>query len=216
MPFNHSCFISYRHALYSQGRAYTEQIVEALAGELEMMVSQRVFRDTDRLRGAEFYNETLATALCESVCMILLYWPTYFSRDHTFCTREYKAMERLEQSRLQLLPDPLERSHGLIIPIALRDFQSLPAEIRTKRFCYDFEPYTLRGDMRRNPEFRSKIREIGQYISRRCRAFENLGAIEDICNQCREFALPHESEVLQWLNQLIPTLFPFPNRGGSR
>lgn len=216
MPFRYSCFISYRHARYRQARTYTEYIVEALQGELEMRVSQEVFRDTERLRGGEFYNESLATALCQSVCMIVLYWPTYFSPDHTFCSREYKAMEQLERERKKMLNDSQERSKGLIIPVALLDFESIPKEIRAKRLCYDFEPYTLRGDMRRNRDFKSKIREMGDYISARCRIYNTLPEPPDVCEGCSEFTLPSEADILPWLGQVVHPGVPFPNRESNR
>jgi hypothetical protein len=216
MPFEYSCFISYRHPKYKQARSYTEQIVEVLKGELEMRVTQEVFQDTERLRGGAFYNEGLASALCRSVCMITLYWPTYFSRDHTFCSREYKAMERLEQHRLQLLQDVTERLKGLIIVIALLDFNSIPSEIRDRRQCYDFEPYTLRGDMRQNPEFRAKIREIGNYIAERCQVLESLAREHDVCSSCDSFMLPNDAEILPWLIQVRHQGAPYPNREADR
>jgi hypothetical protein len=212
MPFRYSCFISYRHARYKQARTYTQQIVEALQGELEMRTSQEVFRDIERLRGGEFYNETLATALCQSMCMLMLYWPTYFSPDHTFCSREYKAMEKLEGERRKLLNDPREQGKGLIITIALLDFHSIPQEIRGSRQCYDFEPYTLRGDMRRIPEFKSKIREIGDYIAERCKAYSAIPEPPDICEGCHTFSLPTEADVLPWLSEVVHPGVPFPNR----
>lgn len=212
MPFNYSAFISYRHPKYKQGRCYTEQIVEALKGELEFKITQEVFRDTERLRGAEFYNEALASALCRSVCMITLYWPTYFSTDHTFCSREYKAMEALEQQRLRLLDDPNERKNGLIIVLAIRDFDSIPKEIRDKRLCYDFESYTLKHGMERNPNFKAEIKKIAEYIAARCRVFEAVPEPPDVCGKCNSFKFPHDSEILPWLTRVVHPGVPFPTR----
>ena len=60
--------------------------------------------------------------------MVMIYTPTYFSRDHVYCSREYAAMTQLERKRLSGLS---ERSHSLIIPVILRDFGRLPDEIKT-------------------------------------------------------------------------------------
>lgn len=203
MPY--SCFISYRHTKEYKGRAYTERIVEDLKAELELRVTQEVFRDTDRLRGAEFYNEALALNLCRSICMVVLYWPTYFSEDHLFCAREFKAMEALEQQRQQILTDPEERTKGLIIILALRDFHQIPTSIRATRLCKDFEGYTMRANMREDPDFQRDVAEISRYIADRCRAFMNVAAETFV--ECSRFRLPPEGEVLPWLRHMVqPTL----------
>jgi len=213
MPFEYSCFISYRHAKYKQARSYTDQIVEALKGELELRVNQEVFRDVERLRGGEFYNEALASYLCKSMCMIMLYWPTYFSIGHTFCSREFKAMEKLEKERLAHLSKLNIKTKGLIIVLAILDVESIPPEIRSSRLCYDFEPYTLRGSMFRNPEFKTKIREISEYISQLYRMFGNVPEASDIFNNCNDFTLPPESEILPWLRKVARPVSIFPTRG---
>lgn len=213
MPFEYSCFISYRHARYKQARGYIEDIVEAIKGELDLRVAPEVFRDIERLRGGEFYNEALAEYLCKSMCMITLYSPIYFSADHTFCSREFKAMENLERERLSYLPASDAKTKGLIIVIALLDFKSIPAEIRSSRACYNFEPYTLRGSMSRNPEFKAKIREIGQYIFDLYRLFGKALETSDICNDCLDFTLPTDSEILPWLSQIVHPGLSFPTRG---
>lgn len=214
MLFEYSCFISYRHAKYKQARSYTDQIVDALKGELDMRVNQEVFRDEERLRGGEFYNEALATNLCKSLCMIMVYWPTYFSVGNTFCAREYKAMEKLERERLSYLSKLNVRpTKGLIIVLAIRDHESIPAEIRSSRHCYNFEPYTLKGNMFRNQEFKSRIWEISKYIRELYRLFEDAPGAADALKKCDKFTLPSEAEIMPWLSQVVHPGSIFPTRG---
>ena len=212
MPFEHCCFISYRHTLFPRGRTLTEQITEDLSAELEIRVAEGVFRDKDRLKGAEFYNEALASAICRSVCMVVLYWPTYFHPAHLFCAREFKAMEKLEEERLQLLA-PEERLKGLIVILALRGFDQIPAEIKDRRICKDFESYTLKPNFRRDLRFREDILDIGRYIAGRCRAFDSLPP--DAVAGCASFRLPSEADVLPWVRRVTPPALPFTNRGIS-
>jgi hypothetical protein len=209
MAFKHSCFISYRHTKEYKGRRFTERIVEDLKAELDFRVAQGVFRDIERLKGAEFYNEALATALCQSVCMVVLYWPTYFDHEHLFCAREFKAMEELEEKRLGLLP-PEERANSLIIIVALRGFDQIPAEIRAKRLCKDFERFTLKPNMRQDPSFQLTMLEIGSYIADRCRAV--LGAAGISFATCDSFRLPTEDQVRPWVARFAGGTLPFANR----
>jgi hypothetical protein len=215
MPFSNACFISYRHTDIPTNRAIIQQTVDALKAELDGRVPLPVFLDVDRLQGGMFYNEALATSLCSSVCMVMLYWPTYFSTEHTFCSREYKAMERLEAHRLSLLPDPLQRQKGLIVTIAFRDFDQIPAEIKQNRLVVNFEAHSLRRNMARKQEFINDIYKIGNYISERCRAFGNVPP-PDPCVDCSQCRLPAEQEILPWLRQVLRPGAPYPTREAGR
>jgi hypothetical protein len=214
MPFKYSCFISYRHTTEYKGRAYTERIVEDLKAELEFRVAHEVYRDTERLKGAEFYPETLGTALCKSICMVVLYWPTYFSQEHTFCAREFKAMEELEKKRLKLLESEAERKNGLIIIIALRDFKRIPAEIRERRLCKDFEAYTLKFNMRKDADFQKDVIEISKYIADRVSIFQALTS--DPFSECEEFRLPNATEILPWIQEVSRPPALLPSRGQTQ
>ena len=55
----------------------------------------QIYRDVRRLQGGDFYNRELARSLYESVCMIMIYTPTYFSAEQLYCTREFAAMATL-------------------------------------------------------------------------------------------------------------------------
>jgi hypothetical protein len=208
MPFKHSCFISYRHTKEYKGRRYTERIVEDLKAELELRVKEEVYRDVERLRGAEFYNEALASALCQSVCMVVLYWPTYFDLEHLFCAREFRAMEELERRRLALVP-AAEQLNGLILILALRGFDQIPAEIKGRRLCKNFEDFTLKPNMRRDPAFQAAVLEIGRYIADRCGVFQDAGVP---ATGCDSFRLPSEEQVRPWVKRFGSGAPPFANR----
>jgi hypothetical protein len=215
MPFVNSCFISYRHTDIEQKRKIIKQTVDALKAELDGRVPLPVFLDVDRLSGGTFYNEALACALCNSVCMVVLYWPTYFSTEHTFCSREYRAMLRLEAERLSRLPSALERQKGLIVIIAFRDFNQIPAEISRDRLICNFEAHSLRRNMAQKQEFINDIYKIGTYITERCRAFAAIPP-PDPCLDCTDCKLPADQEIALWLQQLLHAGDPYPTREGDR
>ena len=83
MPIKYACFISYRHGQRKLAERIINDLTEALASELEAWLEEEMYVDRERLKGGDFYNEALAKALCESVCMIMIFTPTYFSADHT-------------------------------------------------------------------------------------------------------------------------------------
>ena len=159
MPFAYSCFISYRHGQRELLRRILEDLYEALSGELEFWLDEEVYLDRNRLKGGDFYNEALARALCQSVCMIMFFTPRYFDRQNTYCAREYKAMEKLEETRLKAADSPLAKHHGLIIPIIIRGSHCLPEEIKKRRQCYNFDDFVLSDKtMSEHPKYAEKIR----------------------------------------------------------
>jgi len=211
MPLRYSCFISYRHG---QGQIdIVKELVESLKTELSLWLELEelgVFLDEGRLKGGEFFNEKLARALCESVCLIVVFTPTYFSEWSTFCAREYKAMERLEKKRLPYLSKH-RNEKGLIIPIVYRGDKDLPDSIRKKRQYYTVESFHISGRGNSdNPEYAKIIKEIGEYIRERC---DDLRVVEDIiCEPCDTFDFPEEDEISDWLKTMLPPKPSFPGR----
>jgi hypothetical protein len=211
VPFKYPCFISYRHRNGSTGRGFTESIIEELRDELELHIDSKPYIDSERMKGAEFYNETLATELCHSVCMVVLFSPNYISQEHTFCAREYIAMEQLEARRLQLLEEASERRNSLIVCLALRGFELIPPEIKGGRRCIDLEAQLRRSNMRSGAGFQRAIKETAIYIRDRWRAF--LEVEQDPCAECEGFHLPSEQQVMPWIRRTARPSVPFPYRG---
>ena len=215
MPFKYSCFISYRHGQGKLAERIINDLYEALTSEVELLFNKEVYVDRNRLRGGDFYNEKLATALCESVCMIIVFTPAYFDKEHPFCAREYKAMEKLEEERLKVLGDLADKKCGFIIPIVFRGEDCLPKEIKERRYYYRFDDFLLSNvRMSRHPTYARTIKEIAKAIFDHYRMLAALP--QDPCGSCEQFSLPTETEIQQWLEGVQSSTAPFPGRGGGR
>jgi hypothetical protein len=212
MPFEYACFVSYRHHQQSQiAERFILDLAAALRNELALMMEEDVFVDTERMRGGTFFNPALANALCKSVCMVVIYTPTYFSWNNMYCAREYRAMERLEEVRLTRLTGQQGREAGLIIPVILRGLDSLPDNIRARRHFYTFERFCLSTrELARNRQFEERVREIATVIHARRRALAPWA--DEITCDCQSFTFPTEDEVRPWLQGMIPSLSAFPFR----
>ena len=191
MPsFKYACFISYRHGQQEVKERFVKEFHKTLSGELGLLRKETVCVDWDRLRGGDFYNASLARAVCESACFIAIYHPTYFDLEHTYCAREYRAMCQLESNRLQLLPTE-DRDHGLIVPVILRGEDSIPTEIAAKRHFEDFSSFMLLDvELSRHPNYAQKIRQIAGYIDARCKSFLKAGVDFD-CATLKSIAAEH-------------------------
>lgn len=213
MPFEHACFISYRHHEQSElAERFITDLCSALRNELAVMIEEDLFLDRERIRGGTFFNPFLARALCRSVCMLVIYTPTYFSRMQLYCAREYRAMEDLEQRRLRRLQRAASRECGLIIPVILRGAASLPKSLSSNRQYYNFERFSLTSrELTRNRQFEQLVREIAEVIQARKQMFEALG--DDVTSDCDDFNFPSEDDVRPWVESVLAPTSPFPFRG---
>lgn len=214
--FEYACFISYSHANQNLVLGFMAQFKAALAASLEPLIDLPVFFDQDRLQGGYLYNEALASALCQSACMVAVYSPVYERRP--YCGREFEAMVRLETQRLALAGVAgvagVGRGRGLIIPVVLRGFEDLPPRIKDERHAVDFSQFTLADkQISRNREFVAKVDLIAHQIYGHCKA---LAPVEDAaCIDCNTFRLPDEMELTPWRPAAVPApAWPpqFPNR----
>ena len=214
MSFKYSCFISYRHGQRATAEVLVDNLYKVLAGEISLWLNEDVFLDRDRLRGGDFYNEALSRALCQSVCMIVLFTPIYFDTEFTYCAREYLAMEQLERYRLSLLGNLSVQEHGLILPVVCRGRELLPDFIRKQRNFFDFEKYYLGSTtLPSKGKYLNDIQEIARYVRAR---YEELTSLpDDPTSNCAAFSLPDEGEVKRWIDSVRGARTwqaPFPGR----
>jgi hypothetical protein len=214
MSFKYACFISYRHGQRATAEILIDNLYKILAGEISLWLNEDVYLDRERLRGGDFYNESLTRALCQSVCMVVLYTPIYFDTEFTYCAREYMAMEALERNRLKLLGNLSVQEHGLIIPVVCRGRNLLPDVIKTRRNFFDFEQYYLGGTtLPHRGKCLTDVQEIARYIRAR---YEELTSLPvDITGDCGSFQLPGDAEVRRWVQSfrgLRSLGAPFPGR----
>jgi hypothetical protein len=194
----HSCFISYRHGRGVYATRALDDFLEALESRLEQYLDGKIYIDKAGLRAGVIYPSALAKALCESACLVVIYWPTYFSEQHTYCTREFMAMEALETQRTSI-KGMKEKNLGLIIPIVFTGASMLPGKISESRYYQDFTGYRLGGPkLYEHPQFEDKIIAIAEYITE---CYDILDSSpEDICGNCGAFELPTPEEALVWLD----------------
>ena len=178
---------------------------------LEKYLDEEVYVDSERLKPGYEYNEELAQAICESVCMIVVYSPRY--ERHEYCLREFTAMERIEEKRRALLG---EKGHGrrFIIPIVFGgNLNRLPARIKGSQHCSDFSRFTLAStDISRNPDFVTEIEKICEVIYELYQAFDFRGQMLDATIDCTAFPLPAPNELAPWRAAVQAQRQPFPGR----
>src|SRR5262245_39103047 len=114
--FQYGGYVSYRRDQAIVQR-FVKDLAQGLSYELAPLLDLAVFVDETQL-GAAADENTIANAMCRSVCMIVVFTPTYFSESHPYCAREFRAMQQIETKRMSHL-DRKKDGRGLIIPVVL-------------------------------------------------------------------------------------------------
>lgn len=185
MAIRHGCFISYAHGHHAYMSRFKSDLIEALACYLEPHFDNEdeLFVDSAQLGGGDDLDQRIAQALCESVCMIVIYTPRYEA--HAYTRREYAAMQRIEAERSAWYRLP---SH-LIIPIIMtRHPAGLPSQITRPGMYVDFSRYTLASNsFKSNPEF---LPEIEKIVLRIAEHYHCLKRYMPPRHDCSKFVLP--------------------------
>jgi hypothetical protein len=203
MSFAHACFISYVRPRHDLNTGFIGQLSAALKAELEPWMDEDVYIDEEGVGPGDEHNERLARAICESVCMIVVWSPKY--ERHDYCLREFQAMTRLQGERRKLLGQAAH-GHNFIIPVILRGRVYLPDYIKEYVDYCDFSSFTLaETDISRNPGYIKEIRRIAERIYERYRLFRDANL--DVCTNCGNERLPQASGVVSWTQPP-----PFVNR----
>ncbi len=211
MSVKYSCFISYCHGKRELVSEFIPQLKKTLEAHLEPYLEEEeleVFCDTEDINPGNLYEETIAQAICNSLCMIVVYSPKY--ELHQFCLREFRAMEILEKKRLKRLGKNVPKDSGMIIPLIWRgDIGNLPPRISNIRQHCDFTRITCARNLR-NQQALKKIDDIALYIYNLYKFFDKCGW--DPFEKCPSFRLPDVNEVPPLRDSNKPHSAPFPGR----
>ncbi|MCK6583971.1 MAG: toll/interleukin-1 receptor domain-containing protein [Anaerolineales bacterium] len=100
--FKWACFVSYRHGQGDLLKNFINELTKALENRLGLLgMGLKVFVDRERLNPSYSVTPGLAEAICQSVCMIVVYNNGYFDKNNPFCAKEFCAMVELEKKRLR-------------------------------------------------------------------------------------------------------------------
>lgn len=179
----YGCFISYVHAdgaFYPKFMASLEVVVRAVA-EI-FFPDNAIWIDRKRLTPGDSLETSIAHALCQSACVLVVYVPRYTASE--WCLRELATALAIEQERRAILGDNLEADRGLVIPLVLRKLEpeGLPAEIQSRVWA-DFSKLSLHEpDLTQSREYVDQIEGLVRHIYRVYKLMQT--AEEDGLNFC--------------------------------
>ncbi len=206
----HAWFVSYRHPARagSLQEKLINHTVNAIKDHIEVYTQNYdVYFDKDRLIPGYQYDDRLASAICQSACMAVLYFPSYL--ESPYCLKEIDTMLALEKRRNDLLGDKL-RGSRLFIPVILRgEYSELP-ELVTKNCQY--LDYTKQST---NPSFNigddldmgDKLFKIAEYIANLCKIMRSIE--EQLFSHCDTFGF---SDVTPGIQPSPVSPQPFPGQ----
>lgn len=143
---------------------FVEEFKQALSSSIEPYMDIEPFIDYEQLGPGYRYNDALAQAICESICMVSIVVPKYFKRG--YCIQELVTMEKIQKIRTNKIGQHALENRGLIIPIVLRGkVENLPEKMKKHIHCCDFSKFkTSSPKICETDPFVDKIDKIAEYI----------------------------------------------------
>lgn len=188
----HACFISYRHPARPGTGSLEEKLIQVTKRALEDHIEpythdHKVFFDEDRLKTGYQYNEVLAKAICQSACMVVLYWPSYQESD--YCLKEMRTMLALEKFRRTIIGDQLH-GYRLLVPIIFRKYRSLPDELTADLQYLDCtrQSTSTNFNFDDHPALTKKLDEIGEYVTTLCDKMKPVH--DELFAKCSKYNFP--------------------------
>lgn len=209
MALQNACFVSYRHA----GPA--SEIVRSLCSKLSeqlalLSANYPVYVDEKRLKPGDYLDDELASQMCRSACMVLLFTPEYFDLEHPYCAREYLGMRRLEDTRRQLLPAQYS-TKSLVIPVVVRGESRVPEELKPA-LCASLDDVLLSASDVKTKRVVKRVREVAEAVFDRIMAMRY--ATSDPSQNCHQFHFPTTQEAEPWLRTVAPPPLASPIQAG--
>jgi len=208
----YACYISYARS--AQGKlmdVFLRNLTTALDDYLGAFMDEGIYFDKERLSPGYDYQRTLAQAICQSVCMIVVYTSLYANTP--YCLQEFLAMEQIEKKRRDVIRTVLGRNtdRSMIIPIVIkgdRD-EDLPPKIKGIHYL-DLSKFFLQGNASRRPIFRKVIQEIAEDIYSSYRYLKEMERNGHGRQDCDNFDFPSVEEAsISWGKKKGP-LADFP------
>jgi hypothetical protein len=200
MAIRYGCFFSYAHGRHELMQRFKATLADALRCYLEPYFDNEdeLFVDTEQLGGGDDLDRKIAQAMCESVCMVLIYTPKYEA--HAYTRREYAAMRLVEAERGTWYTLP----SGLIIPVIMTQHPDrLPPQVSESTFYVDFSRFTMAtADLKSNPDF---LPDIDKMVRRIVTHYHYQKKTMPPDHDCNHFVLPAVPS--PWRDLPVPT-FP--------
>jgi hypothetical protein len=175
--YRNLCFISYPHTGETLMKDFATEIKRKIQEELGYQVSgAKVFIDHQSIPPGAIWPAHLKTNLAGSLAMVAILSQVYFTDAHSWCGKEWAAMEELGGTRL---PGSTEQP---IIPVLFRR-TLLPAAARPKQFIDLSRNSVLGRRFFSSPTFLEAIQRIVEQIESLAVAIYNnrCAASEDQC-----------------------------------
>jgi hypothetical protein len=210
MPINHSCFISFTTGTGKALQEFIDLLQAQLLDGLKAYVREPAWRfDENERIGAE-WQRVLPLRLCQTVCMVAFYVPSYESSGP--CIREYVAMEDIEAARLKALGDELDPEFRMIIPVILKKRKGtiIPSWMQSSKLCLDITEYKTPDQplvkALEHPKCVARLEEIAESVYEVWRAMTQHP--DDLCVNCRNELPPVDDERVRerWISRDVFTL----------
>jgi formylglycine-generating enzyme required for sulfatase activity len=191
--YKYSCYINYQGGSEFLNN-FAPGFYDLLTRELAIGTDKPIFIASHEMEGGAGHSLTLAKAIYDSACYIVLWSPVNLGRDSL--KRELELVRQLEERRSRLTGGSA-KGRSLILPVVLRGPALMPRALRNIQFV-DFSKIPITQRWFSTQAARSKIKSIVDFVIERCREAEQFpeafGDWQDFALQVEAADLTHQAQ----------------------
>lgn len=197
MPFNYSCFISYRRE--KQRNKFISSFCEHLNTKAKDATNlAKIFIDVEEIKNGEPFPMKIHESILGSCVFLLFNTQHYLDAIDYWCAKELFIALKVEEKRQELLSeDDKNHFHSILIFLLNGSPEDLPTTL-VQRNAHSIKEFEYFGRFLQTKKSKELIDKIGDRISEIFRIYEKYPHI-DFTDLGKSIPVPSDKEIVEWI-----------------
>lgn len=198
MPFEYSCFISYRRE--NQRNRFIIDFCQHLNTKAKDATNLgKLFLDVEEIKNGVSFPEKIYESIINSCVFFVFNTQHYLNATDYWCAKELYFALKVEDKRKSLLSkDDQKLFNNILILLVNGTLGDLPNSLKTRN-AYSIKEFEYFGKFLKTRRSKELLDRIGDRIDEIYKIY-NKYAIEEFTNQCKSLEYPKDDEIAKWIS----------------
>jgi hypothetical protein len=199
MPFDFSCFISYRREKLRIN--FIEEFCEYLNTKAKDATNiDKLFTDFNEIKNGQPFSQTIFSSIIKSYVFIVFNTQHYINEHDNWCAKELFFALKVEQKRRELMMLEDEKSFNCILILLLNgSCKDLPRSI-AERNAHSLKEFDYFGKFLKNRKSKKLLDDLGDRIDDIFKVYQKYSTL-NFTEQCEKIPFPSDEELLSWIKE---------------
>lgn len=198
MPFEYSCFISYRRE--NQRNKFIIDFCQHLNTKAKDATNLgNLFLDVEEIKNGVPFPEKIFESIINSCVFFVFNTQHYLNATDYWCAKELFYALQVEEKRKSLLDkDDQKLFNNILILLVNGTPGDLPNSLQNRN-AYSIKEFEYFGKFLHNKRSKELLDRIGDRIDEIYKIYKKY-SIEEFTNQCKSIEYPEDDEITKWIS----------------